>query len=141
MDSLAANAVLFQVARAHAENMARKGSSVMSWMRRTPASVFATVATSIAGLREYCHGFGLDAGCYLQGGMNSQVHRDNIVDAKFHEIGIGVARTENGQVYYCQVFASPRNPLSRAGSCESIGAFFPEDIARSSPRLVNPHRP
>ena len=40
--------------------------------------------------------------------MGSQQHRENILKREFREIGIGVARNEDGEIYYTQVFGTPR---------------------------------
>ena len=38
--------------------------------------------------------------------MKSKVHRDNILADKFKEIGIGLGRAKNGDVYFTQVFGT-----------------------------------
>lgn len=45
----------------------------------------------------------------MNGWMNSQGHRDNILNANFTEIGIGVRQGSNGQygTYWTQVFRRP----------------------------------
>lgn len=40
--------------------------------------------------------------------MESQHHRENILREQYREIGIGMARAANGDLYYTQVFATPR---------------------------------
>jgi uncharacterized protein YkwD len=40
--------------------------------------------------------------------MQSKTHRDNILDKKVTETGLGIARNEKGEIYYTQVFARPR---------------------------------
>jgi uncharacterized protein YkwD len=40
--------------------------------------------------------------------MNSKIHRENILEPNFTEIGIGLARDSKGIVYYTQVFGVPR---------------------------------
>ncbi len=41
--------------------------------------------------------------------MESKGHRENILGAEFTETGVGLARAEDGQIYYTQVFARPRD--------------------------------
>jgi uncharacterized protein YkwD len=40
--------------------------------------------------------------------MESKLHRGNILGPEFTEIGLGLARGKDGQIYYTQVFAKPR---------------------------------
>jgi uncharacterized protein YkwD len=40
--------------------------------------------------------------------MNSPPHKKNLLNKEYAEIGIGTARTDKGEVYYTQVFATPR---------------------------------
>jgi uncharacterized protein YkwD len=44
----------------------------------------------------------------MKGWMDSEPHRKNILNPDFTEIGIGVARNDQGETYYTQVFATPR---------------------------------
>jgi uncharacterized protein YkwD len=41
--------------------------------------------------------------------MKSKIHRDNILNAKYDEIGIGLATDDKGDTYYAQVFAKQRS--------------------------------
>ena len=45
-----------------------------------------------------------NASTVVQGWMNSSGHRHNILDADVVETGIGIARSSDGGLYYCQVF-------------------------------------
>jgi uncharacterized protein YkwD len=38
--------------------------------------------------------------------MSSKGHRGNILSAEFTEVGVGIARNEEGEVYFTQVFGS-----------------------------------
>jgi uncharacterized protein YkwD len=40
----------------------------------------------------------------VQGWMTSKGHRANILNSDVSETGIGIARSSNGGLYYCQVF-------------------------------------
>ena len=40
----------------------------------------------------------------MKGWMNSKVHRENILEPAFAEVGIGVARNDKGEMYYTQDF-------------------------------------
>jgi uncharacterized YkwD family protein/spore coat assembly protein SafA len=38
--------------------------------------------------------------------MNSTMHRNNILNSTYNQIGVGVARDENGRLYWTQIFIS-----------------------------------
>ena len=40
--------------------------------------------------------------------LKSESHRKNILDKRFSEIGIGIAPSEKGILYYAQVFGTPK---------------------------------
>jgi uncharacterized protein YkwD len=44
----------------------------------------------------------------VQGWMNSEGHRENILNHEVVETGIGVMRSRDGGLYYCQVFGRQR---------------------------------
>ena len=44
----------------------------------------------------------------VKGWMDSPPHRDNILNRRFQETGLGIARNDKGETYYTQVFATPR---------------------------------
>jgi uncharacterized protein YkwD len=39
--------------------------------------------------------------------MKSKHHRENLLHAKFREVGIAIARSKKGTIYYAQVFGTP----------------------------------
>jgi uncharacterized protein YkwD len=47
--------------------------------------------------------------------MESPHHRDNILDARFQQVGIGVAAAPDGELFATEDFAQPR-PTARAGA-------------------------
>ena len=51
-----------------------------------------------------------DAATVMDGWMNSSGHRRNILTPVFAEIGVGIARNSRGEIYHCQVFATPAVP-------------------------------
>jgi uncharacterized protein YkwD len=40
--------------------------------------------------------------------MNSEGHKANILNPDYTEIGVGIGRTKDGQLYFTQVFARPQ---------------------------------
>jgi uncharacterized protein YkwD len=56
-------------------------------------------------------GMGGLPGPIVQAWMASQKHRINILFPDYTEIGVGIAKDANGQLWYTQVFATPKkNP-------------------------------
>ncbi len=44
----------------------------------------------------------------VKGWMGSPPHRENILNRRFQETGIGISRNDKGETYYTQIFAIPR---------------------------------
>jgi uncharacterized protein YkwD len=102
------NALLFQAARAHSENMAKQdklaheldGKRVGD--RVTAAGykwheVAENVAASDVGTPEEI----------VNGWLKSEGHRKNLLNPALTEIGLGVAKKGEGDKYFTQVFAAP----------------------------------
>lgn len=53
----------------------------------------------------YNKGFADAASCAVVGWMRSEGHREHILDGEFTRSGLGIARSEDGRVYFTQVFA------------------------------------
>jgi uncharacterized protein YkwD len=105
---LVPNAVLFKVARGHSENMARQEKLAHELDGKTPY-----MRIKAAGYRYHYAGENVASGDVeledvVKGWMASPGHRKNILGRNFTEIGLGLATSERGDVYYTQVFASPR---------------------------------
>src|SRR6185369_16837206 len=62
--------------------------------------------------------------------MDSPGHRENILNKKYTELGIGIAADKNGELYYTQVFARPA-----AGNTEPISPEIAE-----APKEIVPER-
>jgi uncharacterized protein YkwD len=106
---LAANPVLFRIARQHSANMAKKGElnhvlDGKSMADRTRAGGYdytqlaenISVSDSVVPKE------------IVAKWMKSEVYRDNILRSGFEEIGMGIARNDKGEIYYTQLFATPR---------------------------------
>lgn len=104
------NAVLCEVARAHAANMAKQSKASHVLDGKNPAQRvlaagydYASVAENIAdGQGEWTPEE------VMQAWIDSKIHKDNIVQEKFQEIGIGIAKNEKGEFYLAQVFGTPK---------------------------------
>jgi|GEM_PF-2829023 len=107
LNSLTINSVLCEVARRYAKNLADKnvlthdlgGESVGKRLHR-------------AGYQYQRYGENLAAG-RISGTkavellMGSPSHKKNIMNKDFTEIGIGVYKSRNGEIFYCQIFGKP----------------------------------
>jgi len=101
---------LNKLARAHSENMARQekmdhtldGKSPFDRMR--DAGYRFTKAGENVGAGE--EGTKIEA--IVQAWMNSEGHKANILNPDYTEIGVGIGRTKDGQLYFTQVFARPQ---------------------------------
>jgi uncharacterized protein YkwD len=107
---LSANPRLMEAARLQAIQMATHGvmehtipdARYPTFQSRLEAVgyIYANVAENI--------GFGaLNADRALESWMSSLEHRDNILDARFTEMGASVAVTRRGDKYWIQVFGRP----------------------------------
>lgn len=105
---LSAAPLLFKSAREHSANMAKQGKMEHNLDGKTP---FQRIKG--AGYQYYMAGeniaFGpLDLNLVMNGWMNSEGHRKNILHKAFTEIGLGIVRGSDGAYYYTQVFGTPR---------------------------------
>jgi uncharacterized protein YkwD len=105
---LEANAVLFKVARAHSANMAKQGKMVHDLDGKKPAERVLDAGYDYALMGEnIAWSDGAPLAKIMQDWMESKIHRANILNDGFREVGLGIAR--NGKdVYYTQVFGTQR---------------------------------
>jgi uncharacterized protein YkwD len=103
------NPVLSQLARAHSANMAKQGKMDHILDGKTPFDRMRD-----AGYQFKRGGENIAAGeakvaltDVIRTWMESKGHRENILGTDFTEIGVGVAKGKDGQIYYTQVFAAP----------------------------------
>jgi uncharacterized protein YkwD len=103
------NLVLFAVARRHTANMVNQGKREhvldgKDIFDRLDAAGYnwASAGENLATSRKR------PAEDVMKGWMASPGHRENILKAKYQEIGIGVMADARGVVYYTQVFGRER---------------------------------
>jgi uncharacterized protein YkwD len=102
------NALLFEAARAHSRNMAKQEKLAHDLDDKTPFDRVKATGYAYSHVGEnIAAGQGLTAKGALKMWMGSQGHRENILRKEYEEIGIGVARTAKGDIYYTQVFGTP----------------------------------
>lgn len=105
---------LTRAARLHAANMASRNE-----LAHTLTG--ATTSTLVSRVRDvgYAYRFIAENIAYgpvaveplVQGWMGSPGHSANILNAAYTETGVGVARSRGGELFYCQVFGTPRSDL------------------------------
>jgi uncharacterized protein YkwD len=108
LSPLTPNPLLFKVARDHSANMARQEKLAHELDGKTPYTRLKE-----AGYRYRYAGENVAYGEVsleevMKGWMASPGHRKNILTPGYTEIGLGLARSEKGMVYYTQVFGTPR---------------------------------
>jgi uncharacterized protein YkwD len=102
---------LAAVARAHSEDMAKRGF----FAHRTPEGLGPSDRAKAMGIRyerlaeNIAVNLGADdpVGVAVQGWLESQHHRDNLMNAAFVLTGVGIAETEDGELYFTQLFLTP----------------------------------
>jgi len=109
LSPLKANKLLFEVARAHSANMAKQGKMEHVLDGKNPAQRAEAGGYRLSSLGEnIAAGFNWSLETVMKTWMQSPPHRANILQGKYTEIGIGIVRGDNKQVYYTQVFGTPR---------------------------------
>src|SRR5207244_2934876 len=109
LPALEPDPVLFKVARAHSANMARKGEMKHDLDGKSPARRVDEAGYDYRVVGEnIAFSDGLHLKEIMKGWMESKHHRDNILDPKYRQIGLGIGRNDKDEVYYTQVFATPR---------------------------------
>lgn len=103
------NALLTRVARAHSANMAKQGKLSHELDGKNPSQRIkdAGYAASWGG-ENVANADGYTASAIFDMWMESKAHKENILKDKYKEIGIGVAKNAKGEVYYTQVFGTPK---------------------------------
>jgi len=111
--ALKLNPELSKIARAHSANMAQQGKMEHKLDDKTPFDrlrdagyKFSSAAENIAA-----GGDGATMEMIMKAWMESKGHAANILEAEFTEIGVGIARDKEGQLYFTQIFAKPRSPI------------------------------
>src|SRR5947209_5219858 len=106
---LSTNPLLFKIARAHSTNMAKQGKMEHVLDDKTPfqRALDAGYNYEYTGenIAEFDESFPVQV--LMKEWMNSEHHRDNILNKNFTESGLGIARGKKGMVYYTQVFGKP----------------------------------
>jgi uncharacterized protein YkwD len=101
--------LLFKVARGHSDNMAKQSKMEHVLDGKTPFDRLreARYPYTFAG-ENIAYGLNTPVKEIFQGWMESPKHRDNILNDRFTEIGIGAVKDKEGTIWYTQVFGKPQ---------------------------------
>jgi uncharacterized protein YkwD len=105
---LTLNVVLTKVARAHSANMAKKGEMNHVLDGKKPAERIKDAGYDYSWAGEnIAMGENVSVQKIFDEWMKSQGHRENILRKEYRELGVGIARADDGKVYYSQEFGTP----------------------------------
>ena len=108
LPELKPNPKLFESARAHSANMARQGKLEHVLDDMTPGQRAKKAGYRFDEIAENIAAGGKNLENIVKGWMESKVHRENILEGTYTEIGLGAVLRDDGYTYYTQVFASPK---------------------------------
>jgi uncharacterized protein YkwD len=104
---LSVNPKLMAAARGHAENMARQEKMEHTLDDKTPADRAKAAGYKYAWLGENIAWNQETPKQVVEGWMNSEHHKENILKDEATEIGVAVAKSKKGERYWVQVFGKP----------------------------------
>jgi uncharacterized protein YkwD len=108
MPALKMNEKLMETARGHAANMAKQNTMAHELNGANVDKRADAAKYKYWRLGENVAYNWKDAKEALASWMDSKPHRENILNEKFTEIGVGAVKNEKGELYWCQVFGTPR---------------------------------
>jgi uncharacterized protein YkwD len=110
MAALRVDNALMQAAQIQADQMARTGQmahEIAGVRYPEPPDRLAAVGYRWSSFGENIAMGQTSAAAVMDSWMRSSGHRANILNSRYREIGVGVARDSAGRPYYVQVFAAP----------------------------------
>jgi uncharacterized protein YkwD len=111
LPALKPNPVLFRVARAHSANMAKQEKMEHILDGKTPGQRVLAAGYDYGKVTENIAASDMPKvplEMVMKTWMESKLHHDNILNPQVSEIGIGIGRSQKGELYFTQVFARPR---------------------------------
>src|SRR5713226_2897569 len=103
------NKTLCEVARAHSANMAKQGKMEHELDGKNPADRVKAAGYIHAHMAEnIAVSDGEKPEGIVKAWMVSKEHKENILNEKYTEIGIGLAKNDKGETYYTQEFGTPK---------------------------------
>ncbi len=110
---LVVNMKLMRAARAHSANMARQNVLTHELDGKSPMHRIRDAHYRHGEYGENCAGGSRTPVDAVRGWLNSEGHRENMMNPGFKEIGIGMAVGKQGRKFWTQVFAEPAGSYSR----------------------------
>src|SRR5262245_36291011 len=103
------NPILMKIARAHSRNMAKQEKLAHELDGKKPHERAEDAGYKGSWIGENC---AVGSVPYppkdvVKSWMESAGHRKNLLDKKYKEIGLGAAKSANGDIYWTQVFGLP----------------------------------
>ena len=109
LPALKPNKLLFEAARAHTANMAKKGEMNHELDGKNPSQRVKAVGYDYSWVGEnIAAGEQWSLTGLMEAWMKSDHHRENILKEQYDEIGIGAVRGSDGKIYYTQVFGAQK---------------------------------
>jgi len=102
------NPTLLAAARAHAANMAKQDKLAHELDDKTPEDRITATGYKYERWGENIGWKYESPKAAVAEWMDSPVHKDNVLNKDFTEVGVAVAKNEKGERYWVQVFAVPR---------------------------------
>jgi uncharacterized protein YkwD len=107
LPELKADPKLTEAARSHAANMAKQDKLDHDLDGKGVADRVKDAGYEYRGAGENIAWNKKDAKEAVESWMQSQGHRENILNDQYTEIGVAMAKNAKGERYWCQVFAVP----------------------------------
>jgi uncharacterized protein YkwD len=109
LPALEPNELLFKAARAHSANMAKQGELEHVLDGKNPGKRLDDVGYEWVDVGEnIAQAADETPADIIKLWMGSELHRENILNKDFKQIGIGIVKNAKGEVYYTEVFATPK---------------------------------
>ena len=108
--------LLFKAARGHSANMAKQEKLEHVLDGKTPGQRVLAAGYDYGKVSENIAVSDSEKAplpMIVKSWMESKTHRDNLLSDKVTETGLGIAKSEKGEVYFTQVFARPRKVIKR----------------------------
>ncbi|WP_020470135.1 CAP domain-containing protein [Zavarzinella formosa] len=102
------NAKLFAAARSHAANMAKQDMLEHTLDEKSTGDRVKALGYKFARIGENIARNQNTPKEVLEGWMNSEDHKENILTKEYTEIGVAIAKNEKEECYWIQVFGTPR---------------------------------
>jgi len=108
LPALKPNATLMKAARSHSENMAKQDMLAHELDGKGPDARLDDLGYKHLAVAENCAAGQRTPEEVVASWMESEPHKANILGEKYTEVGVGLAKTADGKIYWTLLFAAPR---------------------------------